>query len=395
MIKVPLLSITGKYFPFCKMVVIATMKRFHVEALLTAMLAVVAYQGSQATIYAASDSGAQSMGSSPHTGSSSDEQVASKDGAQSYADHCAICHGNRREGILPAFPPLQGVGRHMADQQITDLIHNGKGRMPGFPKLQQAELIALLHYLASGDLISSTAATSSSATDTTRASGLTAAGGALFQQNCAFCHGRDAGGGETGPDLTRSKLVIADDDGDRIADVIRTGRPEKKMPGFNFSSQEMLSVVAFVRAQEEKAAAQKGSRRGVDVSDLQTGNVDAGKQYFNGTGGCVTCHSTTGDLAGVATRYQGLQLEERMLYPRDAKSRVTVMLPSGQKVTGTLAYLDEFTVGLRDINGSYRSWPINTVKYFVDSPVNAHVELFGKYTDGDIHNLMAYLQTLR
>jgi cytochrome c oxidase cbb3-type subunit 3 len=138
-----------------------------------------------------------------------------------------------------------------------------------------------------------------------------------------------------------------------------------------------------------------GHRRGVEVADLQTGNVDAGKQYFNGAGGCAKCHSPTGDLAGIATRYQGLQLEERMLYPRDAQSKVSVTLPNGTAVAGTLAYLDEFTVGLRDASDTYRSWPTSTVKYKVDSPVDAHVDLFPKYTDADIHNLMAYLQTLR
>jgi len=133
----------------------------------------------------------------------------------------------------------------------------------------------------------------------------------------------------------------------------------------------------------------------VDAYDLQTGNVAMGKQYFNGAGTCAKCHSPTGDLAGIATRYEGLQLEERMLYPRGAKSHVTVTLPSGQKLTGTVAYLDEFVVGMRDADGTYRSWPVSRVKYVVDSPVNAHVDLFSKYTDADIHNLMAYLQTLR
>jgi cytochrome c oxidase cbb3-type subunit III len=225
---------------------------------------------------------------------------------------------------------------------------------------------------------------------------LVESGHSLFQQNCAFCHGRDAGGGETGPDLTRSKLVAGDVDGNQISVVVRNGRPERGMPRFNFSDPEMASLVAFIHTQEAKARSQKpGSRKGVDVSDLQTGNVEAGKQYFNGAGGCASCHSPTGDLAGIASRYQGLQLEERMLYPKDAKSKVTVTLPSGQTISGTLAYLDEFTVGLRDENGVYKSWPVSAVKYKVDAPVEAHVELFPKYTDADIHNLMAYLQTLR
>lgn len=52
------------------------------------------------------------------------------------------------------------------------------------------------------------------------------AGGALFIQNCAFCHGKDAGGGESGPDLTRSKLVSSDKNGEAIGPVVRNGRPK-------------------------------------------------------------------------------------------------------------------------------------------------------------------------
>jgi cytochrome c oxidase cbb3-type subunit 3 len=232
-------------------------------------------------------------------------------------------------------------------------------------------------------------------TAATHASETATAGGSLFQQNCAFCHGRDAGGGETGPDLTRSKLVTADVGGDKIGDVVLHGRTEKGMPAFQFSSEQIADLAAFIHQQQTKAMAQSGKRKGVDVSDLQTGNVEAGKAYFNGPGGCASCHSPTGDLAGVATRYEGLALEERMLYPKDVKSKVTVTLPSGETVAGTLAYLDEFTVGLRDAEGTYRSWRVSDVKVKVDAPVEAHVALFPKYTDADIHNLMAYIQTLR
>ncbi|MES2222331.1 MAG: c-type cytochrome [Acidobacteriota bacterium] len=220
-------------------------------------------------------------------------------------------------------------------------------------------------------------------------------GGALFQQNCAFCHGRDAAGGETGPDLTRSKLVAHDVAGDKIAEVLRLGRPEKGMPPFTFSATQVAELVAFIHEQRSQAKLHNGSRRGVDVADLQTGNVAAGKQYFDGPGGCSSCHSPTGDLAGIASRYEGLELEERMLYPDDAKSTVTVTLASGKALKGTLTYLDEFTVGLLDANGTYHSWPVRSVRYSVSSPVDAHVAQFPKYTDADIHNLMAYLQTLR
>jgi len=220
-------------------------------------------------------------------------------------------------------------------------------------------------------------------------------GSALFRKDCSFCHGRDAGGGETGPDLTRSKLVATDVDGNKIGAVVRSGRPEKGMPHFDVSNQQIAGLAAFIHIQRNIALAQKGGRKGVDVSDLQTGSADAGKQYFDGAGGCATCHSPTGDLAGIASRHKGLDLEMRMLYPERAKSKVTVTLASGQEVTGILAYRDEFTIALVDASGVYRSWRTSDVQYKLDAPVDAHVDQLSKYTDADIHNLMAYLQTLR
>lgn len=278
----------------------------------------------------------------------------------------------------------------MNNGKITQLIHAGKGRMPAFPSVQDGELTALLHFLSSAPAPVQTASAVKGAART----GLSAAGEALFQQNCAFCHGRDAMGGETGPDLTQSRLVRMDHTGDEIAKVIREGRPDNKMPPFNFSPQEVRGIIAFIHERQAEAVAHPGGRRGVSVADLQTGNAEAGKRYFNGEGGCSKCHSATGDLAGIASRFEGLELEERMLYPRNAKSEVAVTLPSGEKAAGTLAYLDEFTVALRDANGVYHSWPTNRVHYSVHAPVEAHVDLFGRYTDDDIHNLMAYLQTL-
>jgi cytochrome c oxidase cbb3-type subunit 3 len=123
--------------------------------------------------------------------------------------------------------------------------------------------------------------------------------------------------------------------------------------------------------------------------------VEAGRKYFEGAGGCAGCHSPNGDLAGIASRYKGLELEEQMLYPRHAKSKVIVTLPSGQEVSGTLAYLDEFTVGLTNAEGVYQSWRTRDVRYKMDAAAEAHVDLFSKYTDDDVHNLMAYLQTLK
>jgi cytochrome c oxidase cbb3-type subunit 3 len=239
------------------------------------------------------------------------------------------------------------------------------------------------------------------------------AGKTLFASQCSFCHGRDAAGGESGPDLTASAVVEQDVHGDKIGVVVRNGRPGKGMPAFgNIDDQQLAALAAFIH--DRKANAKEGRRRTVDVADLQTGNAEAGMRYFNGVGGCAKCHSASGDLAGIASKFQGLELLKRMLYHesepasestaaangRPAESTkgiptVTVTLRSGKIVNGKLAYRDEFTIGLTDSSGWYRSWPIAQVKFTVMNPLEAHVELLGKYTDADIHNVLAYLETLR
>jgi cytochrome c oxidase cbb3-type subunit III len=238
------------------------------------------------------------------------------------------------------------------------------------------------------------------------------AGKTLFAAQCSFCHGRDAGGGESGPDLMASALVEQDVHGEKIGAVVRNGRPGKGMPAFgNVDEQQLAALVAFIH--DRKANAKEGRRRTVDVTDLQTGNAEAGMRYFNGAGGCAKCHSPGGDLAGIAGKFQGLELLKRMLYQKDepaaeptqgdkrtaestrAVPTVTVTLPAGQTVSGKLAYRDEFTIGLTDPSGWYRSWPVTQVKFTVMNPLEGHIELLGKYTDEDIHNVLAYLQTLR
>jgi cytochrome c oxidase cbb3-type subunit III len=218
-------------------------------------------------------------------------------------------------------------------------------------------------------------------------------GQTVFQRDCAFCHGRDAAGGESGPDLTRSKLVAGDAGGAAIGPVVRNGRPGQGMPAFHLPEDELTAVVAFLHSRHDRAEAHPGDRRGVDVADLQTGDAAAGKQYFDKA--CASCHSAEKDLKGIASRVKGLALEQRMLYPRNAKATVTVTPPDGTAVSGTLAYLDEFTVALKDTAGKYRSWAVADVQYKVSAPADAHADLLPRYTDAGIHNLMAYLQTLR
>ena len=223
------------------------------------------------------------------------------------------------------------------------------------------------------------------------------AGQPIFAAQCGFCHGRDAMGGETGPDLTRAASVAADVRGDTLGPVVRNGRVDKGMPAFTLAESDLAAVVAFVHDQKTKAESLTGGRRAVDVADLQTGNVEAGKKYF--ATACSKCHSPSGDFAGLAKRLEGLALLQRMLYPTGAKAasraRVTVTRPSGEVVTGSLAYRDEFTIALTDQSGAYHSFPTDQAKFTVDDPLRAHAEQLGKYTDGDMHDVLAYLHTLR
>jgi len=217
----------------------------------------------------------------------------------------------------------------------------------------------------------------------------------LFQQACGFCHGNDATGSR-GPDLVRSPLVNRDKDGNLIGQAVKNGRPDKGMPAFAYTDAQIGDLAAFLHQQVHVALASNSVPRDYPAEKLATGDAAAGKAYFNGAGHCETCHSPTGDLAGIAKRLSPLNLEARFLYPRGPQRTVAVTLPSGEQVSGTLAYVDEFNVALRDGSGWYRSWPRGAVsKIDVHDPLEKHRELLHQYTDADIHNLFTYLETLR
>jgi len=231
---------------------------------------------------------------------------------------------------------------------------------------------------------------------------LVEAGRATFATQCGFCHGRDATGGSGGSDLTRSELVAADVRGDRIGEVVRTGRVDAGMPPFPaLSGDELEGIVAYIHAQKTLAESAEGGRRAVDAADVQSGDVAAGRRYFEAE--CNGCHSADGDLAGIASRMQGLRLLQRMLYPGPggfgrgggAGPTATVTTADGETYAGTVEYQDEFTIALTDRAGRYRSFPTRAVDFEVSNPLDAHIELLGRYTDEDIHDVVTYLHTLR
>ncbi|HEY2843025.1 MAG TPA: cytochrome c, partial [Bryobacteraceae bacterium] len=136
------------------------------------------------------------------------------------------------------------------------------------------------------------------------------------------------------------------------------------------------------------------------LQDLLTGDVKAGQAFFNGAGRCSTCHAPMGDLAGLAQRVQPAQLQTRLLYPRGGRgpakpTTATVTPRSGPAISGTLEFMDDFTIGLRDAEGYFRSFSRDAVKVDIQDPLAAHQQLLRQYSDKNLHDVLAYLVTLK
>ena len=216
----------------------------------------------------------------------------------------------------------------------------------------------------------------------------------MFDGNCSFCHGENATGGR-GPDLVRSALVAHDVGGNLIGQVILNGRPDKGMPPLHLSDAQITDIAAFLHYRQAQGVASAHLPKDYALKWLLTGNAADGKAFFNGAGGCKDCHSPTGNLAHVASKYEPMELEWRMLYPQGTLRTVTVTLPSGKTIEGPLEHLDEFTIALRDSSGWYRSFPRDQVKVSVHDPLKAHRKLLGTLTQAEFHNLFAYMETLK
>ena len=219
-----------------------------------------------------------------------------------------------------------------------------------------------------------------------------------FQKTCAFCHGPDANGGSTGPNLMRSAVVRHDNNGDQIGAVIRSGFPDKGMPAFQLSSDQIMDIVAFLRFRLNESDRRSAARAGADysLSKLLVGNAEAGKEYFNGAGKCSSCHSPTGDLKGIAAKYPPVDLQAAMLYPsRGPHPTATVTEASGKQYTGEIRLVSQYDIAIIDGAGWYRSWPLDSVKVKINDRLAAHRQLLSVMTDADMHNLFAYLETLK
>jgi cytochrome c oxidase cbb3-type subunit 3 len=223
-----------------------------------------------------------------------------------------------------------------------------------------------------------------------------------YTQFCAGCHGATGRGSVGAPDLIRSILVLDDEKGILIAPVLKNGRPDEGMPKLGLTDQQVADLVAWLHVQTYMA----GHRTTYAFMDVLTGDAKKGEVYFNAT--CKGCHSATGDLKGIGGRYDAFALQAKWLQPRggrggaaaaSAKSEITVTVTpsSGPAVTGVLDRVDDFSVSLKDSRGEYHSFTRDgaTPKVEIHDPLKPHVDLLGKYTDADIHNMTAYLVTLK
>jgi mono/diheme cytochrome c family protein len=233
-----------------------------------------------------------------------------------------------------------------------------------------------------------------------------ARGQKTFVATCGFCHGTNARGGAGGPDLVRSVLVLHDEGkGDKIGPVILNGRPDKGMPKFNMTEAQIKDIAAFLLSRNQAAA----NRASYQIQNIVTGDPKAGHAYFSAH--CASCHAE-GDLAHIASKFDPVALQNLFLYPRQhrwpgmpgpppdprTETTGTVTLPSGESVSGILVHIDDFNVSLKDSSGEYHSWTLGdgsgvTVK--VHNPLEGHIELLPKYTNADMHNILAYLETMK
>ena len=227
-------------------------------------------------------------------------------------------------------------------------------------------------------------------------------GKALYGVNCQFCHGADTRGGDGGPSLLRSGTVLSDQNGELIAPVVRAGRTG--MPKFTLADNQIADIAAFVHTFR---AAGYDESRNKPVSII-VGDAKAGETFFGAK--CASCHSATGDMRGLATKIADPRLlQQTWLLPGSGAGRggpppvqlkpttVTVTLASGEKVDGVLDHVDDFVVALTMADGTRRSFTTNrdTPKVEIHDPLQPHKDLLRTYSDTDIHNVTAFLVTLK
>ncbi len=231
----------------------------------------------------------------------------------------------------------------------------------------------------------------------------------LWAAECTTCHGADARGGKGGPNLVRSALVLHDRYGNGLGPFLKEGHPmQSGGSSAALTEAQVVQLSHFLR--QRLLDTLRGSPL-FDVKNVLTGDPARGSAYFKGEGKCTTCHNPTGDLAGIGTRLTPVNIQQRFIFPggggrgRGAapaavSSRtaitVTVTPPGGPAVSGVRIEQDDFFVTLRDSSGAIRTirrTPGTTVA--TTNPLQFHIDLLDRITDPQMHDVVAYLETLK
>ena len=236
---------------------------------------------------------------------------------------------------------------------------------------------------------------------------LIARGNGLYGVHCRVCHGADLRGGDQGgPNLLRSNTVLNDQAGELITPIVMNG--QQAMPPIRVTADDARAIAEYIHSVTAKLARQGGPPPGpAAVLNVLVGDAAAGEIYFKER--CGKCHSATGDLRGIGARLPDpTALQNYWISAAGALSRggrggrsrpmpVTVAPAQGQRVEGTLVRLDDFYVVVELPDGATRTFRRvgNDPVVDVRDPLEPHVSMLPTYTDRDIHNVTAYLVTLK
>lgn len=237
-----------------------------------------------------------------------------------------------------------------------------------------------------------------------------ARGKAVYVVNCAACHGADLRGGDQGgPSLLRSLVALSDQHGELISPIIHGSRQDKGMPAFNLNDSDSVAIAEYVHsvlAQVGRQARPPGSADPSTVNPL-VGNATAGAAYFKSS--CASCHSVDGDMKGIAAKFEDpRELQNTWVSGGGGGGRggrgggsgretAVVTLADGQRFEGALVQKDDFIVVLRLADGTRRSFTRDgdTPQVVVHDPDEAHKKLAMTLSDKDMHDVTAYLATLK
>lgn len=234
-------------------------------------------------------------------------------------------------------------------------------------------------------------------------------GKVVWAAECATCHRDDARGTPNGSNLVRSLVVLRDRYGSELGPFLKRGhKMQSGAPSASLTDAQVVDLAHFLRQRVTDSLRGSPIFR---VRNVLTGDPKAGAAYFNGEGTCSTCHTEgTLSLAGIASRYEPVDLQQRFLFPvtgRGGRGRaggappasaitVTVTSPTGEPVSGVLVQMDDFNVSLRDGSGTYRTFKRTpALKVVKTDPLAAHRALLETITDKNMHDVVAYLETLK